>query len=156
MAHEEEKKEDHLLLSLRQTRRAFLVEYFCSFLLLGIGVAVYLHAVPIRQQYSYLIGALGLLSLISAESSILATRYKIYNTKFSIIHGLIKHQKKNVYFQPLAYVPDLNIHQSRVQRPLNYGTVFIKTVGETFEIRNITHPQKVLVMIEELVKQNKQ
>ena len=85
------------------------------------------------------------------------TRYKVTDEKIIIIHGVIKQAKKNVYFHPLAFVPDLNIHQSRVQRFLGVGTVYLKAGGgdNTFEIKDVSNPNKVLSLIEKLIDDNK-
>ena len=84
------------------------------------------------------------------------TRYTILPNKLTIIKGIIKHDKKNVYFHPLGFVPDLNIKQTRIQRMLSYGTIYLKGEGgNTFTIKDISKPHKVLEMIEELIRKNR-
>ncbi len=155
MQFPDEEKKEKLLFTLRQTRKAYITEYFCGVLLLGMLGMLYYWEIPLETAFMEIIAGVGFVALFSAEASRIFTKYHIYTTKFSIVHGVLKQHKKNVYFQPLAFIPDLNVHQSRLQRLLNYGTVFIKTGGEVFEIKHVNNPQHVLMMIEDLIKQNK-
>ena len=101
------------------------------------------------QTFILLIAAL---AFISPEISRIMLRYRITSSKISIIKGLLKQTKKNVHFLPLGYVPEINLKQSRIQRLLNYGTIFVHGSGEnSFEIKEVDHPQKILELIEELI-----
>ncbi|HLD01217.1 MAG TPA: PH domain-containing protein [Candidatus Nanoarchaeia archaeon] len=148
--------EDEVLAKYCRTRKAYLVEYSCGFLLLGLLGYSKLNGDYIAPGVTLLIGGTGLFSLLLAEYSRLITRYKITRSKITIVHGFIKRQKKNVYFHPLGFVPDLNVKQGRLQRILGYGSVFLRgTQGNVFEIRNVNNPSKVLDLIEDLIKKNK-
>jgi len=112
--------------------------------------------IEIPSFMPYLIGALGVFAFVSAEMSRFLTRYKILEDKIVIVKGLIKQAKKNVYFHPLGFVPDINIKQGRLQRFLGYGTLFIKHGGDNaLEIKDINSPQKIMSTIEDLIESNR-
>ncbi len=151
-----QKEEEEVLKLLRKTRKAFFMEYACGFFLLGLLGYSLFKGLVVHQMFIYFVLGLSLTSIGSAELNRLMLRYKITESKLTTIHGFLKQSKKNVYFQALAFVPDLNIKQSRMQRLLGYGTVYIKSGMEnTFEIRDIDNPIQVMELIEKLIDYNK-
>ncbi|MBI4152601.1 PH domain-containing protein [Candidatus Woesearchaeota archaeon] len=149
-------EKEPVLRTLRKTRKAFIVEYTCGFILLGLLGTLAVKGIALNHSLTYFVLGISLVSIGSAEFSRMIVRYKIAEDKLMIIYGLLKQSKKNVYFQALAFIPDLNIKQSRLQRLLNYGSVYLKSGGEhTFEIRDINNPQQVLDTIERLIEHNK-
>jgi len=149
-------KREPILMTLRKTRKAFLIEYGCGAIVLMLVFLVLKKDISVPNPLIYLGLFAGIAAPVYAELSRLITRYKITPTKLVIITGIIKQNKKNVYFHPLGFVPDLNIKQGRVQRILNYGTVFLKGgVENMFEIKDVNRPQKVLNTIEDLVEDNR-
>ncbi len=149
-------EDNDLLFVMRKSRKAFFVEYFCGCVLLLIALFSY----TLEMNFSPIIFrgiiTLGLFSLVSAEFTRLLTTYKVGKVKITIISGLVKQSKKHVYFQPLAFIPDINVKQTRLQRLLGYGTIYIQSGGiNTWEIRDIDSPHKVLEVIEKLVEENK-
>ncbi len=149
-------EKEAVLKTLRKTRKAFFIEYACSFSLLGLLVLLYLKGIPVNTPLAYFVLGVSLVSVSSAEISRIFIKYMITENKLMIIHGLLKQSKKNVYFQALAFIPDLNVKQSRLQRLLNYGSLYLKSGGEnTFEIRDINSPQQVLDLIERLIEHSK-
>ena len=108
---------------------------------------------PIISRLAY---SLAFLAIITAETSRIMIRYKVLPKKLTIIRGIIKHDKKNVYFHPLGFVPYLNVKQTRMQRLLSYGTIYLKgESGNTFAIKDVNNPHKVLEMIENLIQKNR-
>ncbi|MEW5896763.1 MAG: PH domain-containing protein [Nanoarchaeota archaeon] len=147
---------DNFLITFRKTRKVFLLEYAAGFLLLSLLVASYLEDVFVRREIQYFVLGLALFAFVYVEGSRLFVRYEIQPKKVVIVHGLFKQAKKNVYFQPLGYLPDLNIKQNRMQRLLNYGTIYVKSSGEvTFEINDIDDPQKVMKLLEDLIEKSR-
>ena len=150
------KERDEVIKTLRKTRKAFLLEYGSGFLLLGLLGFSLFKGLVIHPYFVYFVFGLSLVTIGSAEVSRIFLRYKITESKLTTINGFLKQSKKNVYFQALAFVPDLNIKQSRLQRLLGYGTVYIKSGGEnTFEIRDIDNPLQIMELIEKLIDYNK-
>ncbi|HIG93021.1 MAG: hypothetical protein QT02_C0002G0063 [archaeon GW2011_AR9] len=149
-------KDEQILMVLRKSRKAYLAEYLCGVIILGllVGLAakgVLLPALPRNLTLGFALFCLGF-----AEVKRLFLRYKITPTKVITIHGFIKQTKKNIYFHPLAFIPDINIQQSRAQRILNYGTVFLSGSGTgSLELKDVDSPQKVMEIIEGLIEQNK-
>ncbi len=142
--------------TIRKARRAFLPEYVCGVFLLVLWVILYFKGIKLNVLIQILFLGAGMIAIISGEASRLLLRYRITNKKIIIIHGLFKQLKKNIYFHPLAYVPDINIHQNRLQRILGYGTIFVKGgSGVSFEIKDVAEPHKVMDLIEELMESNK-
>ena len=145
-----------ILKTYRKTRKAYLTEYGCgAFLLTAVGVS-FLNGVNFNAVFQYFVVGVSLFAVGTAEMSRMFTRYKITPEKITIIKGIIRQDKKNVYFHPLGFVPDLNVKQSRLQRILNYGTIFLKSGDtHTFEIKDVNSPHKILELIEKLVEDNK-
>tara|TARA_Y100000034_G_C6822215_1_gene370417 strand:+ start:71 stop:562 length:492 start_codon:yes stop_codon:yes gene_type:complete len=153
---EEEENQEEVLKELRKTRKAFLVEYGCAVFILGLLAVLNLKGISLKPIISKLAYSLAFLAVISAEGSRMMTKYKILPNKLSIIKGIIKHDKKNIYFHPLGFVPDLNIKQTRIQRVLGVGTIYLKGEhGHTFAIKDINNPHQILEMIEGLVQKNR-
>ena len=146
-----------VLLTLRSSRKGYLVEYACAIFVLGaLGLLYSQGKIPITPIKVLGFGV-GFFAIASAEGNRWLTKYKISDTKITIIKGLIKQDRKHVYFHPLGFVPDLNVKQGRISRMLGIGTVYLKAGGKenTFEIRNISSPHKILQMIEDLIDANK-
>lgn len=150
------KEKETILKTFRRTRKAFIIEYACGILLLLLLGFLSIKGISVKNQLTYFVLGISLVSIGSAELSRLFVRYQITENKMVIIRGFIKQSKKNVYFQALAYIPDLNVRQSSLQRLLHFGSVYLKTGGEhTFEIRDIDNPQQILDTIERLIEHNK-
>ena len=150
------KSGEKVLKSLRQSRKSFFIEYLCGFSLLLLILLVSGKGVAIPSSLLFVTVGLAVFSVGSAEFKRFSTRYRIMPSKISIVKGIIKQSKKNIHFHPLGFVPDINVKQGRIQRLLNYGSVFV--AGEekhAFEIKNITSPGKILAMIEDLVEENR-
>ena len=145
-----------LLFVMRKSRKSYFIEYFCGFTLLSIALISYVLEMDVSSIIFRGIIGLGFFSLASGEYSRFLTTYKVGKTKITIINGFVKQSKKHVYFQPLAFIPDINVKQSRLQRLLGYGTIYIQSAGvNTWEIRDIDNPHKVLEVIEKLIDENK-
>ena len=146
-----------MLMNLKKSRRAFLVEYSSGMILLFLLLLLWIKDIVLLPILRNMVVFLAVLFILTPEFMRMITRYKVTDEKIIIIHGVIKQAKKNVYFHPLAFVPDLNIHQSRVQRFLGVGTVYLKAGGgdNTFEIKDVSNPNKVLSLIEKLIDDNK-
>jgi len=146
---------EKILKTLRQSRKAFLVEYFCGFLLLILSIETIFNT-NFPQWTTYLAGGTGILFLGMVEFSRAILRYHIGETKLVITHGLIRQAKKHVYYHPLGFVPDINVHQGTIQRMLKIGTISIKgSEHNNFEIKNIKNPHKILELIESLIQRHK-
>jgi uncharacterized membrane protein YdbT with pleckstrin-like domain len=150
------KFEEKQLYAWQQTRRAYLAEYACGLFLLASLLVLYGRGVVLQSYFAYIVGGVGVGAVLSAEFHRFTTRYRVTNKKFTIIQGIIKQTKKNVYFQPLAFIPDLNMKQSRLERFLGYGTVFVEGGATgTFYVRNVNNPHKVMEQIQQLIDENK-
>jgi uncharacterized membrane protein YdbT with pleckstrin-like domain len=75
--------------------------------------------------------------------------------KLVTIEGLIKQNKKNIYFHPLGFVPDINVKQSRLQRVLGIGTISVTMGGENFQIKDVDYPHRIIDIIEERIEASK-
>jgi len=155
--HKDERKKEKVLEVLRKTRKAFIVEYVCGGFILFLIILAVGNGVVMPRPILYAGLFAGLFAPIYAELSRLVTRYIIHPSKLVIITGIIKQSKKNVYFHPLGFVPDLNIKQGRIPRLLNYGTVYLRSGGQenTFEIKDVNSPQKVMDMVENLIDKSR-
>jgi membrane protein YdbS with pleckstrin-like domain len=149
------KEKDVVLFNLKNTRKAFLLEYLCGVFLLIVLLIVHQNGAVLNPRAEYFVLGLALVSLISPEIYRAMHRYKITPSKLIVINGLIQQQKKHVYFYSLGFVPDINVRQSRFQRLLNYGTVFMSTTMGHFEVKDINSPHKIMEELERLIEKNK-
>lgn len=150
-------KEDKVITVLHKSRKAFIIEYACSFILLVLLVATYIKGIRLPSIFNYLILGIAAFAVISAEMARALVWYKITETKVVIIKGFIKQSKKNVHFLPLGYVPEINTSQGRIQRLLNIGTIFVHgSAQNSFEIKDINEPQQILALMEKLIDDNRQ
>ncbi|PIN87705.1 hypothetical protein COV12_02370 [Candidatus Woesearchaeota archaeon CG10_big_fil_rev_8_21_14_0_10_32_24] len=141
---------------LRKTRKAFIVEYGCGFFLFLLLIIGALKGIQVKPVVFYFMGGLSLVSLGIAEFNLAMVRYKILPHKLVITSGIIKQKKKNVYFHPLGFVPDLNVKQGRLQRIFNIGTVYLMSGSENaFELKDIDKPHKILELVETLIDENR-
>ena len=149
MGEEEEK----IICKLRKSRKAFWVEYLCALFLIGIIAYSSYHTILPPFAYYVLLGMIGV-TVFSAELARLFIRYNITSSKIVVIKGFMKQSRKNIYFHSLAYVPEINMSQNRIQRLLNYGKVYVHGGGlaEVFEISDVDNPREVLRQIEQLVR----
>ncbi|MEK6969646.1 MAG: PH domain-containing protein [Nanoarchaeota archaeon] len=143
------------LTTLRRSRKAFLVEYTCGVLLLLLLAVFSLKGIELWAGFQYFVLGLALFSFVYAEFSRMLIQYRIMPQKAIIVNGIIKQSKKNIYFHPLGFVPDINIKQNRIQRVLNYGTIYVQGGSNPFEIKEIDHPLRVMDFLEELIEKNK-
>ncbi len=146
--------EEEVLLNLRQTRKAFIIEYGCALLIAVLLFLIYLTKNPIMMIY-YIGFVLIALCIASAELHRAMTKYTMMESKLVIMHGIFKQTKKTVYFHPLGFATHLNVKQTRLQRLLKYGTIYLKEGTEGFQIKDVNNPHKVLDKIEERVEANK-
>ena len=148
--------DDAVLVTLRHSRKSYLVEYICSLFLLGLVGFSALDGLRLPSLAFYLFVGLGLLGLLSTEARrYYGDRYKVMNTKMSIVNGVFKVKKRNIYYQPLGFIPDLNIKQTAIQRVLDYGTVYLQVGNAVLEFRDVDRPNEVLKMLEELIEKTK-
>lgn len=153
--HNTPEKEEKVLLVLRKSRKAFLIEYACGFIILLLLLATYIKGLRFPSFITDLILILGIVSIGFAEISRIFLRYIISSQKISIIRGLIKQTKKNINYHPLAFVPDISLKQNRIQRILNYGTVSVESGTSSFEINEIDSPQRVMELLETLIEKTR-
>jgi hypothetical protein len=149
--------EERVLYKVCRSRKAFLTEYVCGgFLLLGAGISYVMDLT--RSQY--ILGIIIVLAgfvIISAEISRMMTRYIILPTKIIIQKGWIQQKTKNVYFRPLGFATDINLEQSRWQRLLGYGTIYLRgsDAENAFELADIDFPEEMMRTIEDLIEHNR-
>ncbi len=146
--------DDHekILLTLRHSRKAFLMEYFCSLFLFFLLFLAFLQKVEVPDNIFYLVSGLGVLGVVGTEARrYFGDRYKLMPAKLSVVKGVLKVKKKNVYYQPLGFIPDLNIKQSALQRLLGFGTVYLQVGSSNLELRDVDNPHQVLKLLENLI-----
>ncbi len=151
-----EQDDDKILLTLRHSRKAFLVEYLCSIFLFSLWLVALLKNVDLPKGVWYLFPGLGFAGIASTElRRYFGDRYRLTSTKLSVIKGVLKIKKKNVYYQPLGFVPDLNIKQSALQRLFGYGTIFLQVGNGNLELQDIDNPHQVLELLENLIEESR-
>ncbi|MBT5342818.1 PH domain-containing protein [Candidatus Woesearchaeota archaeon] len=145
----------NVLYNFKRSRKAFLLEYFCGSFLLALLVISFIKGIHLKPEIHYLILGLGVSTIASVELSRLMLSYKIMPDKLTVSEGLIKQDKKNIYFHPLGFVPDIDIKQGRMQRILNYGSISVTMGGEQFMIKDLNRPHQIMEIIEDLIEESK-
>ncbi len=150
------REDETIITTLRRSRKSFIIEYACALILVGLLIAAFFKGIPVHRYIVYFIVGLAALAVLSAEWSRAMVKYIVTYPKVIIIKGIIKQSKKNVHFLPLGFVPEINLKQTRLQRLLNYGTIFVHGSGEnSFEIKEVDQPQEMLALIEDLIEKNR-
>jgi uncharacterized membrane protein YdbT with pleckstrin-like domain len=149
------KNKSNVLYCFKRSRKAFLPEYVCGFFLLALLIISYYKGFYLKPTLHYLVLGLSVSAIASVELSRLMLSYKITPDKLVVSEGIIKQDKKNIYFHPLGFVPDIDTKQSRIQRLLNYGSISISMGGEHFVIKDLNQPHKVIEIIERLIEESK-
>ena len=154
---ESEHKTEEVLMKFKKTRKAYLLEYFCGFFLIILVAFAYGKGIALPRPLQFFGFGLAFVSLASAEIGRAFVRYQITPTKITVVKGFIKQTKKNFYFHSLAFVPDISLSQSRIQRVLGYGRVYVHGGGsiEMFEIADVDKPYVILTELEDLIKKTR-
>ena len=153
---EAEHDEEQPILVLHRSRKAYIIEYTCGILLLIFLLIFLLMDVELNSVVRKIVLGLAVLALLTPEISRLFMVYEITPSKVTITNGIFEQTKKNVHFVPLGYIPEINMKQDRIQRLLKYGTIFVHGSSQnSFEIKDIDNPKKVLKLIEELIEKNR-
>ena len=147
---------EEVLYKFNKSRKAYLPEYLSGFLLLVILGYLYSQNTKVSSVFTFAVLGISLFSIGSAEFSRMMNKYLITSTKLIIIKGLLKQYKKNVYFYSLGFVSDINVHQGRMQRLLNYGSISVSGAGsDAFVIKDINKPKHMMEHLEEMIKKNR-
>ncbi len=150
------RENDKEIIILRHSRKSFLLEYICSFFLLSLVAYSLFNGVTLPKPFFYPFLGIGVAGLLSTElRRYFGDRYRIMNTKLTMINGVFKVKKRNIYYQPLGFIPDLNIKQTAIQRLFNFGTIYLQVGSSTLEFRDVDKPNEVLRMLEELIEKTK-
>ena len=120
---------EKVLMILHPSRKAYLIEYTCGVVLLIVLLFLSIQGIFLRPMVRNVVIGLAFFAIIVPECFRFLICYKITNHKISITKGFLKHSKKNVGYLPLAFVPDISMKQTRIQRILDYGTVFVEGQG---------------------------
>jgi len=149
-------QDEQILFSLTTTRKGYILEYVCTLFLILLPLFASIKGYAIPVNIVYLLIGLGTLILIYTEIARIYTRYTVTNKKLVIVRGLLRQDKKNVYFHPLAFVPDINVEQNMLQRLFNVGTISVKSSDvSSFEIRDIDSPHEIAQEIERLIDEER-
>ena len=160
--HDYEKNDENFeddsehVIHLNKTRRAFIPEYLCGVFLILLYISFYFNDLSLPLLARRVVLIIGLSAFFFAEISRKMVRYEITPEKMIITHGVIRQRKKSVHFNPLGFVPDINVHQGVLQRLLNYGDVFIEGSGQhLLEIKEVSSPHRVLKILEDRIELNR-
>ncbi|MDP3699011.1 MAG: PH domain-containing protein [Nanoarchaeota archaeon] len=147
--------DEKIVVTLRHSRKSFLVEYTCSlFLLIMIIFSLFEGGNLAKVAFPFLV--LSVFGFASTEvRRFYGDRYNIMQTKLSVIKGIFRIRKRNIYYQPLGFIPDFNIKQTLPQRMLDYGTVFVHVGNTVLELKDVDNPHEVLKMFERLIEETR-
>ena len=147
---------EKMLFTLSKTRKGYVIEYFCAVFLLSLPFFATMWNFLLTLRAQRVLFLLGVVVVLYAEISRIYVRYKITTKKIIIISGLLRQNKKNVYFHPLAFIPDINVEQNIVQRVFNFGTISVRgSEDNAFEIKDIDDPHAVMKEVERLIDETR-
>ena len=150
------KREEVALHSCRESRKQYLTEYILAFIIFMTFLLFKVKGIYTPKKFNFFVFFfIGALLVIPEWRRIVGAQYLIYPSKITTIKGLIKQKRKNIHFFALSFIPDISVKQSRTQRFLNYGTVFIGGGEETVYIRDVDQPRKVMNLIEDLINKKR-
>lgn len=155
MDYSDQFEDEKIIVTLRHSRKSFLLEYTCSFFLLVLAVSsLFKGGILSKVASPFLV--LSVVGLVSTECRrFYGDRYNIMPTKLSVVKGILKVKKRNIYYQPLGFVPDFNIKQTFWERLLSYGTVFVHVGNTALELKDVDNPHEVLKMFERLIEETR-
>ena len=155
MSNPSTNENEGLIVTLRHSRKSFLLEYVCSVFLLVLAISsLFKGGILYKLASPFLV--LSMFGLVSTEiRRFYGDRYNIMQTKLSVIKGILKVRTRNIYYQPLGFVPDFNVKQTFLQRLLGYGTVFVHVGTTALELRDVDNPHEVLKMFERLIEETR-
>lgn len=155
MTPEADHDEEKIIVTLRHSRKSFLLEYVCSIFLLILAISsLFKGGILYKIASSFLV--VSVVGIVSTElRRFYGDRYNIMQTKLSVIKGIFRVRKRNIYYQPLGFIPDFNIKQTFLQRLLGYGTVFVHVGNTALELRDVDNPHEVLKMFERLIEETR-
>jgi membrane protein YdbS with pleckstrin-like domain len=147
--------EGRLPITVRQTRRAYLLSYLLALALLVLGVLGLLtDRLPswVPQAASWAAGSIGIVWLIGLEINLQINRLRIEPDHVTLQKGLFSIEHVTVYY---AKVTDVRIYQSLWARIMNYGSVFLNTAGNAeYELflDKVPSPHQIRQFLEHLLK----
>ncbi len=151
LSHEDET----IIVTLRHSRKSFLLEYICSFFLFILVMISLFNGGDLAKLAKPLL-VLSVVGFVSTEiRRFYGDRYNIMQTKLSVMKGIFRIRKRNIYYQPLGFIPDFNIRQTFMQRLLGYGTVFMHVGNTALELKDVDNPHEVLKMFERLIEETR-
>lgn len=146
--------EEKILMDLRKSRKAFIIEYFCVAIFLALVVLGNIQKISLPKGISYLFLIAIAAIIISIETSICSNRYQIKETKVTIIRGILNQNKSHIFMDAIT---DVDLRQNYLQRLLKYGDLHIRSSSGmiTLELNAIEMPQEAMEKLEELIEKYK-
>src|SRR3989344_1606769 len=96
--------DDEVIITLRHSRKSYFLEYFCSLFLFSLGVFSLFSDSNFSTKIQYFFLGLGMAGVTSTElRRLFGDRYKVMHTKLSVIKGVLKVRRRNIYYQPLIF-----------------------------------------------------
>ncbi len=155
---EASERSEEILHKCRESRKQYLTEYFLAALLFLVLLVFGVKGIYIPRKLTYFVlFFIAVLILVPEYRRIVGFQYLITKSKITSIKGLIKQKRKNIHFFALGFVPDINLKQTRIQRFLNYGTIYIEGgESDTVSIRDVDQPSKVMSLVEDLINKKRE
>lgn len=155
MEKEENGQGEKSLYRFRKTRKAFLLEYGCAFFLIVFYI-IFTKKELLTDLINYAVLGLGLAAIAAAEITRLMEFYEITQDKIITTRGLFRKDRKYMYFQPLNFIPNINLKQNAMQRLWNYGSLSMKGEGDNqIEIDDVNKPKEIIKIIEEVMEHHR-
>lgn len=139
----------------RISRKSYWVFYLMILFVIGYLLYIFFTGLNINQ-YAFgfaLIFVLGAVKLTEVHR--LNYLYKLTPTSLVYSQGIISKSIKNVDYYAIS---DVEVHQSLIQRILNYGTVNVKlfSTDSMTSIKNINDPEAFAQLLDEIIDKKRQ
>jgi uncharacterized membrane protein YdbT with pleckstrin-like domain len=137
-------EKERVLIKLSESRRANLLKYLLSIVLICAGVYIYLYnpldigIVP--MGYVGLgVSFLGLLIIIISELKLIHSYYYMTQNRIVEASGILRKRERALH---IPQVESVTIHQSFLNRILKIGSIDVKTAGESMVLHKISNPKR--------------
>jgi membrane protein YdbS with pleckstrin-like domain len=132
-------EKERVLRRMPESRRANLVRYLLSIVLVCVGVYVYLYnpfdigIVP-TEYLGIGLSVLGVIIILYSELKLIHSYYYMTQNRIVEVSGILRKRERALQ---IPQIESVTIHQSFLNRILKIGSIEVKTAGESMVLHKI-------------------
>jgi uncharacterized membrane protein YdbT with pleckstrin-like domain len=137
-------EKERVLIRMPESRRANLMRYLISIVLIVVGVYLYLYTsveiLFIPTEYLGIgVSVLGILIILYSELKLIHSYYYMTQNRIVEVSGILRKRERALQ---IPQIESVTIHQSFLNRILKIGSIDVKTAGESMVLHKISSPRK--------------